>query len=62
MWSKPIVAVATNFTLLSLSSFSSHLVRVRTIRASASRTSSALISVPFLYTASAVIRLMASRM
>ena len=62
MWSKPIVAVATKLTLLPPSRASSQRVRVRTIRASASRTSAGPISLPFLYTASAPSAATDSRM
>lgn len=48
IWSKPMVAVATNLTRLPASSRSSQRVRVRTMSASASLTSAAVMSAPRL--------------
>ena len=53
MWSKPMVAVAITRTCEPFSSDSLHLVRVRVISASASRTTSAVVSLPGRYTTSA---------
>ena len=59
MWSKPMVAVAINFTWLPSNNSRLQCVRVRIINASASRTSSGVKSFPGIYTTSSAILSMA---